>query len=56
LVEKKPWPKDWSEWRIIGSADFVKEPRTTIKVLETRFVEPFANERNLVAGIGRGED
>jgi hypothetical protein len=56
LVQQSPWPKDWSERRIIGSVDFIKEPRATIKVLETRFVEPFANERNLVAGLGCRED
>jgi len=56
LVEQNPSPKNWSEGRIVGSVDFIKEPRATIKVLEARFVEPLANERNFVAGLGRSED
>jgi len=56
LVEENPGPKDRLEGRIIGSVNFVEKPRATIKVLETRFVELFANERNLVARLDRCED
>jgi hypothetical protein len=56
LIEENPRPKDRLEGRIIGSVNFVEKPRATIKVLETRFVELFANERNLVAPLDRCED
>jgi len=56
LVEQNPRSNDRSEGRIIRSVDLVEEPRATIKILETRLVEPFANEQNLVAGLGCRED
>jgi len=56
LVEQNPRPKEWLEGGIIASVDIVEEPRATIKVLETRLVKLFANERNLVAGLRRRED
>jgi len=56
LVEESPRPEERLEGGIIASVDFVEEPRATVKVLETCFVKLFANERNLVAGLGRRED
>lgn len=56
MVEENPGPEERLEVGIIGSVDFVEKPRATIKVLETRFVKLFANECNLVAGLGRGKD
>jgi hypothetical protein len=56
LIEEKPGPKDRLEGRVIEPIDFVKKPRAIIKILETRFVELFANERNLVADLDRRKD
>jgi hypothetical protein len=56
LVEEKPRPKDRLERGIIEPINFVKEPRAVVKVLETRFVELFANERYLVAHLDRRKD
>ncbi len=56
MVEENPGPEERLELGIIGSVDFVEKPRATVKVFETRFVKLFANECNLVAGLGRCKD
>jgi hypothetical protein len=56
LIEKKPWTEDRFEGRIVGPIDFVEKPEATIKVLETRFIKLFGEERNLVACASRRED
>jgi len=56
LIEQKPRPEERLEEGIIAPVDFVEEPRAAVKVLETRFVEPFANKRNLVTGLRRRQD
>jgi hypothetical protein len=56
LIEKNPRPEDRLEGRIVGTVDLVEESEAIIKVLETRFIKLFAEERNLVAGPCRRED
>lgn len=56
LVKENPGTKDWLERRIVGTVDLVEESRTTVKVLKTRFIKLFTQERNLVAGLDRRED
>jgi hypothetical protein len=56
LIEKNPRPEDLLEGRIVGTVDLVEESEAIVKVLETRFIKLFAEERNLVAGPRRRED
>jgi hypothetical protein len=56
LVEKNPRSKNRLERGIIEPVDLVEESRATVKVLETRFVELFANERNLVTRLDYCKD
>jgi len=51
LIEQNPGSKNRLERGIVEPVDLVEESRASVKILETRFVELFANERNLVARL-----
>jgi len=56
LIEKKPRTENWFERGVVGPIDLVEKPSATVKILETPFIQLFAEERNLVAGVGRRKD